>query len=320
MLRLNCKITAGKITVRFAEKVRIDSSWATVGDSAMFTIPNKVRDQEGNVREVYAEEKLIENGDKVKIELGYFPELKTEFEGYVTHVEPDFPLKVHCEDLNFILKQENINDEFEDVTLGDLMERISPVDYRVNVESTTSLGTLRVKNVTVTRLLQDKIKSTYGIHSFVRDGKLEVGVPYPGDTQTVHKFAFGKNIVSDSLRWRSKEALKWRVQGKSPQEDGSLIKAEVGDNSGSVRTLFKYNVDKKTLEEAAQRYYERLDFTGWSGSFTTFGRPFVRHGDAVEVKNERLPEREGIYNVKRVETHFGTGGFRRVIEPDNIVP
>ena len=60
--------------------------------------------------------------------------------------------------------------------------------------------------------------------------------------------------------------------------------------------------------------FQKIKYTGFSGSIVTFGTPFVRHGDHVEIKDNIMTDREGIYKAKRVIYTFGSGGFRQKIE------
>ena len=60
----------------------------------------------------------------------------------------------------------------------------------------------------------------------------------------------------------------------------------------------------------------RVSYEGWRGSFTTFGLPMVKHGYSVSIIDNILPERNGTYMVKQVNTSFGVDGFRQEIYLD----
>jgi len=311
MFRLKAKITIGNVTVDFADKLTIDRTWDSLVDTCSFTIPNKVRDQNGDFREIFGNKKYIDQGDEVKIDLGYYPDVETEFTGYVTHIHPGFPLKIECEDEGYLLKREYVNDKFKDVSLQDFLDQISPIPARAN--ATVGLGTIRADNVTVADLMNE-LRDTYGLVAFIRDGELEVGVPYAGEGETF-EYEWGRNMIQDDLVWQNEDEVQWKVRAVSPRPDGSKIETEVGDDGGSVRTFFKYDVDKATLKKAAQEFLDRVKFTGFRGTLTSFGLPRCRHGDTIDIKH-RLTERNGKYKVKRVVTRFGSGGFRRVIHPE----
>jgi len=69
MFRLAADIKIGDVSVTWADKLRIDSSWESLTDTCTFTIPNKVKDQNGEWREVFGRERLIDHGDPVRIEV-----------------------------------------------------------------------------------------------------------------------------------------------------------------------------------------------------------------------------------------------------------
>ena len=53
---------------------------------------------------------------------------------------------------------------------------------------------------------------------------------------------------------------------------------------------------------------ERLktfSYNGYYGHFTTFGYPYVRHGDRVRIKDNLLPDRDGVYVVSKVVSYGG---------------
>jgi len=312
MFRLAADITIGDVRVTWADKLRIESSWESLTDTCVFTIPNKVKDQSGEWREVFGREKLINHGDEVRVELGYYPNMRKEFTGFVKRIKPDYPLTIECEDESYILKRENVNETFEDISLSGLLQQISPIPFETN--ASVQLGTLRLKNVTVHQLLTETLRDTYGLVSFIRDGTLMVGVPYAGKSNEFD-YTWGHNIISDQLKWQRKDEIRYKVKAISPQSDGSKIETEVGDEGGTVRTFFKYDVGKATLKKGAEEFLERVKYTGFTGSFMTFGLPQVKHGDAVNIQH-RLKERRGKYKVKRVVTTYGTNGYRRKIEPE----
>ena len=55
------------------------------------------------------------------------------------------------------------------------------------------------------------------------------------------------------------------------------------------------------------------------GKFKTFGLPFVKHGDYVDIIDPVLPERNGRYVVKGVGYEGGINGLRQEIELDYLI-
>ena len=88
----------------------------------------------------------------------------------------------------------------------------------------------------------------------------------------------------------------------------------VGSRDGEIRTLYFYNVESESkLKELGKQELRKFMYTGYSGTFTTFGLPSVRHGDEVKIKDSKMPERDGGYLVKGVKKNFGVDGFRQEI-------
>ena len=59
-----------------------------------------------------------------------------------------------------------------------------------------------------------------------------------------------------------------------------------------------------------------IKYEGFRGTVTTFGLPFTKHGDSLQLINAIVPELGGTYLVKSVKTIFGQGGYRRIHELD----
>ena len=51
----------------------------------------------------------------------------------------------------------------------------------------------------------------------------------------------------------------------------------------------------------------------------TFGIPYVRHGDNVDILDAIIPERNGRYKVKSVQYSGGVIGLRQEIELDYLI-
>lgn len=71
----------------------------------------------------------------------------------------------------------------------------------------------------------------------------------------------------------------------------------------------------KLAENELRKYY----YTGLKGKFVTFGIPYVKHGDNVDILDTILPERNGRYKVKGVTYTGGVDGLRQEIELDYLV-
>lgn len=83
----------GEIIIRKCNSVRIESSWELLTDTATIVLPRNVRDFDKlNVKQVF------KKGDPVQIYLGYDENLLLEFEGFISEVSADIPIKIKCDD------------------------------------------------------------------------------------------------------------------------------------------------------------------------------------------------------------------------------
>lgn len=178
----------------------------------------------------------------------------------------------------------------------------------------------------------------------------------PADN-VVHTFTFQKNILDkDTLQWRRKddtvvslivrsnyeiesdgttkdghkkskqastEILLYRgIGGKTKyikKEKGKPYPAKYWDRTGQ-RISLELNstiADEKDLFRFGEPILKQRYYDGFTGTFTTFGIPYVKHGDTVRLVNHVLPEMNGAYYVKQVRYYGGVDdGLRQEITLD----
>ena len=85
-------------------------------------------------------------------------------------------------------------------------------------------------------------------------------------------------------------------------------------------TFFFNNVtEPQKFIQLAQAKLDQYHYTGFRGSFITFGIRYVRVGDNVDILDRILPERNGRYMVKTVEYSGGETGLRQKITLDFLI-
>jgi hypothetical protein len=102
--------------------------------------------------------------------------------------------------------------------------------------------------------------------------------------------------------------------------DNSLQSDFAPNVNGERRTLYFWNVQTtdeliKLAEAELKKYY----YQGFKGKFVTFGIPFVRSGDNVDIMDDVLPERNGRFKVRSVKYFGGVDGLRQEIELDYLI-
>lgn len=314
MFKLVSKITfddgADLEPLQFVNNVEIETSWQTFTDTATLTLPFKLKNN-GEVITV-GSSGLFKRGTKVKIELGYLPNLVTEFEGYISNILPDSPLVIECQDASWLLKQSTITKSEKGADLGDFLEAVVDGVIEINAVE-ANIGAMRLTRVTALQVLEE-LKKTYGLVSFVRGGILRSGLAYYPEESAEHEIIFQRNVISSNLEYVNRDDIKIKVKAISILPDNTKLEAEAGDDGGTTRTFFAYNItDTKALQTFADNELTKLSFDGYRGDFETFGEPSIQHGDLVTLKDNKFPEREGRYLVDSVTKSFGMNGYRQSV-------
>jgi hypothetical protein len=309
MLKLSANIAIGSYSMNYAASVNVESGWDKLTDTATIELPRRLKFKDKII--AAGENGLFQRGNPVNIQLGYDGRNKTVFQGYIRGIYPGIPVRFECEDELWQLKQNKIEKDLggKSITLNELLQTVSPMPFQcVKAE----LGEFNPKGQTVAKALHD-----LKMPCFVREGKLYVGLTFWPELQQTHVFSFGNNIISSDLEFRHKEDISFSVEAVSLLPDNTQITEMVGDDEGERRTLHFYNLkSKEELKRRAEEELAKYKFTGYRGSFETFGEPFVRHGDKVLIKDSLFGHEEGHYLVKKVNTEWGTGGYRQKIELD----
>lgn len=320
MLRLQSKITFAsktdgtEIVFDFVNQVEIETSYENLTDTAKITIPRKLNFDGKPI--AVGVDSIFKRGDTVKIELGYFPDLRTVFDGYISKVNPKTPIVLECEDKMFILKTTIISKYSKtSVTLKNLLTDIigDVVEFRTLLD--VELGSFKVSNASVAKVL-DTLKSDYGFYSYFVNGVLNVGLAADSsDTQTI-EYKFEENIIDDSsLEYQRSEDMRLKVKAVSiNSSDNSKIEVEVGDEDGALKTFYTQNATLEGLRQFANLKLTEWKYEGFSGSFTTFGEPYVRHGDTAKLISDKFPEKNGLYEVVSVKRLLGMDGYKQDIE------
>jgi len=335
MLKLSSNITIEgqkeTYVFDFVCDVEIESSWVNLTDTCSITLPKKAKWLNKDL--ISSTDPLIKRGDYVTVKLGYDGVLNTYFEGYISKVHTDTPLRIECEDAMWKLKQLRVAKfSSKSVTLKELLTGIGVDSVVFFVSADIKIGQFKCSNISVAGVLEF-LRKEYGIVSFIRDGFLYSGLAYwfdsddiiPGSsdqvsfTQETIRRVFQDSIIGDNLEYMRIDDKKIKVVAKSLQTNNEVITVEVGDVDGDTYTYNDYSINEAELRKRALLFANRLRYEGFKGSFTTFGDQKIKHGDIVKLENELLKDQNGNYLVKSVRTSFGTDGFRQEVELDNKV-
>jgi phage protein D len=90
-----------------------------------------------------------------------------------------------------------------------------------------------------------------------------------------------------------------------------MVSAITRVEGGKVVARQAYNLGEAELKNFAEKELELVRFDGYTGYIAIFGLPDVKHGDIVQLKSVKFPERDGSYLVKKVEKSMSVGGGLR---------
>lgn len=281
------------------------------------------------------------------------------FEGWISEVTSKKPIQFKIEDNLWKLKQlpaptktYSAKTTLEEI----LVDLLRNTDFTVNTTTKTTFGEFRVGNETVAEVL-GRLRKTYHFESYFRRNELRCGIMVYIEAEAKrHTFTFQQNIIEDQLDYKRKEDLvlsivasncieestgkftkegeektkKTRLEVLVTLRNGSdeptyFIKKKGEDyppNTGGERMTMPYPFAKTMdeLKSAALTELRKYYYSGFKGRFTTFGIPFVKTGDNVQIVDPVLPERNGLYKVKSVEYKGGIEGIRQVVQLDYKIP
>lgn len=324
MLRLNQRITINGLALPFVQNVEIVTSRNLFTDTATITMPNRIPQKNQRISDV------IQKGSKVTIELGYFPDLVMEFEGYVSQVIPEKTCVIMCEDEAYNVKRESIGRDvvLKATTIKKLVETIYSGKTSI---SDGNIGDWKIsKTSTVIDVLKE-LQSKFKIFSYFRGDTLVVGVGADTIDQQEITCHFQKNIPIGESSFNFKEAEADRIVVKATNitrsgevnevfayYDGNpqaIVFAQVAPTSGAIN---EFNIGGQSdfsiddLKRLAGIRLEALSFTGVDGSITTYGDPSANHGDLAKVIDLQTTEKNGNYAIVEVVKRFGVGvGYRQ---------
>lgn len=145
------------------------------------------------------------------------------------------------------------------------------------------------------------------------------------------RFRFQYNIIEDKLVAINESTKNTRIRiEKYFKNSNSPVYIELGDPNGQLVKTHVLHSDEDlpkdpeafqnaTTKTASALYqYGALRAmeskpSGFEGYFLTFGEPFVRPTDKVILENAKDKEKNGTFQVEKVERSFGENGYRQKI-------
>jgi hypothetical protein len=316
MYTLTSNITVGDYRFKVHE-VRVRKSLNNYMDTAIIKIPASARlkTPDQPVTESMDTAKQFQEGDKVKIELGYDGNLKTEFEGFVSRVNFTTPVEIECEGYAWQLRHKSIEGNWKKITLKDLLtEIIKGTDIVLD----DSVDEMPIENLTIPQQpllgVLDYLKEHCFCSVFFKGNVLYAGLKYTKPGAAV-KHILRWNVIKDNdLKLRRSGEVNVKINISSEKKDGTKAKGSAGNDGGKVINRLTIVQDEAWLEKMAAKKLQQYDFDGYEGKITTFLIPFTQPGDKSILTDDKYAELSGDYLIESVDVAFTMQGARRINE------
>lgn len=321
-------------TLPFLTTGRVVTSRNVFTDIAEILLPNRINSRGKRISD------LIPKGGTIKISIGYYPNVRTIFEGCISEVIPEKTCIIRAENEAYRYKRQSIGKDviLKATTVKKLLDTII-AEFPSELKLTYKVGSINIGDwkVTKTSTLLDvlaELRDKFRLYCYFRGETLVIGPEADSFNfeEKIAKFENG-NVPLGESNFNFKEA----------SSDNTVVQATAINRSGQITEVFCYynskneivfgdvaptsgqisefsingqsDFSKSDLKELAKRRLEALSFTGVDGSITTYapisGR-FNTHGDNLKVETKEVPEKNGIYKIVEVEYTFGVGiGIRQ---------
>ncbi|MBL7813405.1 MAG: hypothetical protein JNL70_00265 [Saprospiraceae bacterium] len=309
MFRLTSNINiADRWRFKGMVSVEVVSSWDQLTDTATLTVPKKINWQGEPL--VFSNNPILKKGNPLSIEMGLNYRNAEWFKGYITAIHAGKEVTVDCQDAMFLLKKGTFTKAYEKAKLSQILRDMMPASVPYEVVADYDFGQLRISNATPAQVLE-QLRQDYFVRSFFRDGKLYAGLAVVPKLQQTHRL---KWVIDNNLEYINKDEVKILIKGVIMDAKNKKETIEVGDKDGEVRTFHQYNISKTEMKRLCEQELERLKYSGFRGSFTTFIEPYINHGDVVYLPELYDVDTEGGYLVKKVTRSFDGTKARQNVE------
>ncbi len=314
-MNMGSQVTLGNVLLKHVSSFEISESIMEMSNTAKVHIPRNYAALNGkNILDQF------QVGDPVTIDAGYDGVLTREFTGFIREIESDYPLIIHCDDESYPLRQNDLVNSYQSVTLKQLLADIIFGDITVECPD-VNLGRFQIDHESSFQVLQ-RIKEDYGLYSRLQNGVLTVNLrDLVATGAVVHNYVLNADskttnlVKKNELRYKRKEDYKLHVKVTSIQPDGKKQTVEVGTktrNASLVQVTYPGTYTEAELRAYATSIYNKRVFDGYSGTITGFGVPPTHAGDALVISDKLEPERGGKYMIEKVVIRYDeSNGFSR---------
>lgn len=303
-LNMKARVNVGSIRLENVTSLYIEEKLTQPGAIARIIIPRALKKLKDKPLLDY-----IKAGDKVMIAFGYNDVLQTEFEGYVSLIEAEAPVVIHCEDEWWKLKQNKWVHLWQKTTLMEVLQKIMS-GYTIDCP-TMSLGKFALEGVSSYTALKE-LQRKYGLFARLSGSSLAMGFAYQWQASNKeHEYDLTK-LKGSSLKWRQASDVKVNVcinykdaQGKKQSykygsEGGTVINQDLGEGA-----------EKSDAEKVAKAIANQYSYNGFTGTVSGYGVPRTKAGDTLSLQSDQYKEKEGRYVIEAVRISYDENGITR---------
>lgn len=298
-------IRIGRYRIGAVAEVKVRKSVERLSDEATLLLPGRYA---GALLDI---EQRLKPGDPVSIRLGYSPNLKDEFTGYLKAIRTDDgSCTLECEDELWQMRRDVPDKVYKNIDCATLLKEVCACP--VQCDYSFRWDTFTVKDATALDVLK-KVQDETKADIYFQGGTLHIHPQYTEiGPRVVYDFAV--NIESSSLKWRSADERSYLVEVEGIGRDGKRITVSEGRTGGDKRSVKVHGVtDPASLRARAKEELSRLVYTGYEGTLTGWLTPLCQPTMRVSLRDHEHPERDGDYYCLAVDTEFSPAGGQRTV-------
>jgi hypothetical protein len=276
------------LNVRRWTSIVVNQSWRTLTNTAEVKLARTASERQAQqLRETFRA------GDPVSIKMGVNNKPEEEFTGYILNVGMSMPMVLTMEDEMYQLKRRRVTVVKSDMKLKELLSTIAK-GYEIECVD-VEIGDVRYVNQTAAQILSDL--KNIGIHSYFVGKKL-VSNKYTNEKAgTVRQVV--ERAAGDSLQVKTVDTVK--VVVKTWQKQGSVLKAEAGEDGGTVIELERQGLSYAAAKKLAEDSLKKAKQPGLTGTINLFAIPHVEVLGKMELKSGLFPEKNGTYYIDSIQ-------------------
>ena len=320
MFVLQAHIEIGDYSFSEVQGLKITRSVDSIWDTAVIELPATF--VLGDGKKGFQKSRTtdaIAVSNRVSIRIGYADLIdRTEFVGWITAIQPNVPVTIHCADNTWILRRKNCNKNFVKTRLREVMA------YILAGQEALSLSE-RIPELPMDKfILKDKnglqalqqLKQSLQLSIFLDDqGALFACSPQDQPLGKAVDYKIGYNVIHHDLEFKTQAQAGVSVRLIGTTAENRTTTVEQGDPQGARYTWHQPNLsDAAELQKIAASQLIALQYEGYRGTLTSFLIPFADRGMVANLRDERYPERAGCYFIPRVDISYGINGGRRRVE------